>query len=320
MKKILKRFVLILLTLISISVIYTYGYRAVFTILSNRAVAGESQIDFAGTGRGISWINESASQTLFFIPSSQESAVEELYGSWLRELHTAQGVNIIVPPFNGAVNSPSLDNQSVNPQSRSNQILYSFNLYSGMVGKKHDITVMSTGDGSLQALALAASGAAVDKYMLLSPVHGDRTNRGTGFFQKIASLPFLYYLLPWLPDSFGKNRIGPYDILNDELSESFSQREGVFYPRYINNRSLSAIDRAAGKSMEDIDKIDPNRFFIIYGDDDLSYSLEGFERMGDALKSGGSEVTIMRISSSGRMLLFDNGKGRILDLISILLQ
>ena len=60
--------------------------------------------------------------------------------------------------------------------------------------------------------------------------------------------------------------------------------------------------------------------FIIYGDDDLFYSLEGFERMGDMLTSGGSEVSIMRIPQSGRMVLFDNGRDRILDLISILLQ
>ncbi|MBN2656593.1 MAG: hypothetical protein JXR86_05995, partial [Spirochaetales bacterium] len=195
-----------------------------------------------------------------------------------------------------------------------------FNLYSAMVGKKHEITVMSTGDGSLQALELARNGVSAEKYLLLSPVHGERINRGAGFFQKIASLPYFHYLMPRLPYGYGRNRAGSFDILNDDLNAAFAAGAAKSYPPFADYASLSNIDRQARESSRSMDKVKPSRFFIIYGDDDLSYSLEGFERMGDALKEGGSEVTIMRISSSGRMLLFDNGKDRILDLLSILLQ
>jgi len=48
--------------------------------------------------------------------------------------------------------------------------------------------------------------------------------------------------------------------------------------------------------------------------------LEGFERMGDVLTDGGSEVSIIRVPQSGRMILFDNGKDRIKELVGILLQ
>jgi len=320
MKKILKKMVLSLLVIISFAVIYTLGYRAVFSILTNRLVGQDMQIDMSETGMGIMWIHESADQTLFFIPSSEESATEELYGSWLSELHSLQGVNIIVPPFRGEINRPSLESPAFNPERRSRDILFLFNMYSRMVGAKHKITVLSTGDGSLQAFELARSGLSVDKYILLYPVHEGKTNRGSGIQHKISSLPFLHFVLPWLPTSFGKNRIGPYDILNDELNKLFSETTARFYPRFTNERSVANIEREAGKLTERQTLIQQNRFFIIYGDDDLSYSLEGFERMGDALKEGGSEVTIMRIPSSGRMLLFDNGKDRILDLLSILLQ
>ncbi|MBN2657703.1 MAG: hypothetical protein JXR86_11640, partial [Spirochaetales bacterium] len=152
MKKILRRLLFLILTIISITVIYTYGYRAVFVFLSSRSVKLERSIDFSGTGQGITWMQEGAAKTLFFIPSSEESAVEDLYGSWLRELYTAQGVNIIVPPFDGLLNRPDLRGDSYDPRSRDRDVLFLFNLYSAMVGKKHEITVMSTGDGSLQAL------------------------------------------------------------------------------------------------------------------------------------------------------------------------
>jgi len=320
MKKILKKMTLSFLLILSVAVIYNFGYRTVFSVLSNRLIGQEKKIDLSDTGMGITWIHDSADQTLFFIPSSEESAVEELYGSWLRELHSVQGINIIVPPLKGGINKPSLDSPPFLPEERSRDVIFLFNMYSRMADAKHKITVLSTGDGSLQALELAKAGAGVDKYILISPVHDDKTNRGVGVLQKISSLPFFHFLLPWLPYSFGKNRIAPYDILNDELNNNFSEDPARFYPEFSNEKSAFNIKREAEVLSRELDQIIPNRFFILYGDDDLSYSLEGFERMGDALKDGGSEVTIMRISSSGRMLLFDNGKDRILDLLSILLQ
>lgn len=320
MKKALKKIGLGILIIISVAVIYTMVYRTVFLVLENRAVTNDERIDFRDSGDGFIWMDPSADKTLFFIPSSKEIAVENLYGDWLKELHTNLNVNIVVPPFNPDSMIPSLSGDDYNPAIRTQQILFFYNLYSKMVNEKHEITVLTTGDGSLQALELAKSGVKVDKYVLLSPVHNDRTNRGSSLFFKIASLPLFHFIMPWLPESYGKNRSGANDILNDQLNEEFQATYSRFYPRFINTGSLSNIDRASQQVFESLPTIEANRFFIIYGDDDLSYSLEGFERMGDALKSGGSEVTIMRIKSSGRMLIFDNGKGKILDLLSILFQ
>lgn len=320
MKKLLRIIVLTIMSIISIALIYTLGYRTVFVILNNRAVDQETQMDFAMAGKGVNWIHEGAGKTLFFIPSAQESAAEELYGPWLKELHDKQGVNIIIPPLKTSGTYPSLLSPVHNPDDRSRDLSYLYQMYSRLSGRDHAVTVLATGDGSIHALELAKLGVSIDKLILLSPVHGDRTVRGGNFFQKMASLPLLNFVMPWLPSGFGKNRMGPYDILNDELNEKFQTHQGKYYPRYINTVQQAQTNRSGISSAETLDEVKPNRFFIIYGDDDLTYSLEGFERMGDALKAGGSEVTIMRISASGRMLLFDNGRDRIVDLISILLQ
>ena len=126
--------------------------------------------------------------------------------------------------------------------------------------------------------------------------------------------------MPWLPESYGKRRSGNADILNDDLNSAFEADFGKYYPDYINTRQETASVRVAVQSLNRLDEVKPNRFFIIYGDDDLTCSLEGYERMGDALEAGGSEVSIMRLASSGRMVLFDNERERIIDLIAILLQ
>jgi hypothetical protein len=320
MKKVLRKIGLGILIIISTAVIYTMVYRSVFIILENRAVKNDERIDFSGTGGGLTWINPSADKTLFFIPSSRESAVENLYGDWLKEIHTNLNVNIIVPPVSTGHLIPSLKGEDLKLDGRTREILFFYDLYSRMLGEKHEITVITTGDGSLQALELAKAGVKADKYVLLSPVHNDRTDRGRNLFLKIASFPFLNYLLPWLPESYGKNRAGANDILNDQLNEDFYLSYSRYYPRFVNTGTEADIDRKARQIFESLSTVKANRFFILYGDDDMTYSLEGFERMGDALKAGGSEVTIMRINSSGRMLIFDNGRGRILDLLSILLQ
>ncbi|MBI9098312.1 MAG: hypothetical protein JEY91_07525, partial [Spirochaetaceae bacterium] len=254
------------------------------------------------------------------IPSSEEIAVEELYGSWLKELHEELSVNIIIPPLDPMGLSPGLFRQNISIERRTLISDYLYNLYRDQMSDDHKITILSTGDGSIQALELAKKYSVSDKIILLSPVHNNQSISGGTIFHKLSGVPLVHYLIPWLPDSYGSHRMASYDILNDKLNEDFQNLYGKNYPRYINmyyRRDLKKQIDFLSNSLEEIKK---NRFFIIYGDDDQSYSLEGFERLGDQLTQGGSEVSIMRIPQSGRLILFDNGRERVLDLISILLQ
>ncbi len=320
MKKLLKTILTSIVILISLAFIYTMGFRTVFYILNNRSIANEHQIDFHLSGNGISWIKEGNTQTLFFIPSSREIAAEELYGSWLQDVHDKYFVNIIIPPFDTEGISPYLWEQNSSPAKRSKTIDFLYELYSKQLGKNNSITILTTGDGSIQALELAAKYSSMDKLILISPVHNSLKTRGGTVFHKLTGLPLVHYVLPWLPEFFGVDRIGSFDILNDKLNEQFGTVYGKYYPSYRNMAFDRKVKVETDSQMEDLEKIKVNRFFIIYGDDDLSYGLEGFERMGDLLTTGGSEVSIMRVPQSGRMVLFDNGRDRILDLISILLQ
>lgn len=320
MKKIPKAIFNSIVVLITASFIYTMGFRAVFYILNNRSIANDHQIEFQKSGKGISWMKEGNTQTLFFIPSSRELAAEELYGSWLKDFHEKYAVNIIIPPFETEGISPRLREQSNSPLRRTRTIDFLYKIYSAQLGKNHSITILSTGDGSLQALDLASKYSSMDKLILISPVHSSLKRRSGTVFHKLAGLPLIHYLLPWLPDYFGGDRIGSYDILNDELNEQFGNLNGKHYPSYTNMAFERKVQVESERQIKDFSRIKAERFFIIYGDDDLSYGLEGYERMGDNLTSAGNEVSIMRIPQSGRMILFDNGRDRILDLISILLQ
>lgn len=319
MKKVLKAILFTIMTLLTIAVLYTAGYRSVFTVLENRSVLEDRDSDFSAVGGGISWIKPGNKRTLFFIPALREGDVENLYGSWLRELHEKQGVNVIVPPLKGSSLSPSLTSPVIAPDDRTAALVHLFDVYSSMVAGDHKITVLSTGDGSIQALELARGQRGIDKVILLSPLHGNRVSGGN-LFISLSRIPFLDYAMPWLPESYGKRRAGHADILNDELNGIFEADYGKYYPDYINTIQEAASVRAAVESLKRLNEVKSNRFFIIYGDDDLTCSLEGYERMGDALEAGGSEVSIMRLASSGRMVLFDNERERIIDLIAILLQ
>lgn len=320
MKKILKTIFTSIVVLISLAFIYTMGFRTVFYILNESLIVNDHQIDFNKSGNGLSWIDESNSQTLFFIPSSRELAAEELYGSWLKEIHDKYAVNIIIPPFDTEGISPYLWEQNGTPVRRTKTNDFFFKNYCEQLGTNHTITILSTGDGSLQALDLASKYSSMDKLILISPVQSSLKTRGGTIFHKLNSLPLIQYILPWLPEYYGVARQGSYDILNDSLNEDFESLYGKYYPAYQNMAFDRKVKVETDRLLADFDKIKTNRFFIIYGDDDLSYGLEGFERMGDLLTSGGSEVSIMRIPQSGRMVLFDNGRDRVLDLISILLQ
>ncbi|MDA3811692.1 MAG: hypothetical protein PF518_15345 [Spirochaetaceae bacterium] len=320
MKKILKTLFVIIISALSISVVYTMTYRTVFFILNKRAVSREQQVDFSEYGAGITWLKKSNKQTLFFIPSSEEIAVLELYGSWLKEMHEELSVNIIIPPFDQEGFSPYLWEENSSVKRRYSMTEFLYGLYSEQMGDNHKITVLSTGDGSLPALNLAAEFSNMDKIILISPVNNSPARRGGSIIHRMGGLPLVHYVVPWLINSYGKNRIGPYDILNDKLNEKFQDELQKYYPEFLNFPYERKLRVAADKIMMSLEDIQPNRFFIIYGDDDLTYGLEGFERMGDQLNNGGSEVSIMRIPQSGRMILFDNGRDQIIDLISILLQ
>ena len=320
MKRILKTLFIIILSVVSISFVYTYGYRLVFYYLHNRAIEGEEQVDFAIYAKGITLVNENNKVTLFFIPSSEELASSELYGRWLDKLHKEQSVNIIVPPFDldGVVPYLSSENESVTRRLVITEYLY--RLYSNQMGRNHKIAILSTGDGSLAALEIGKTHSTMDKIILISPVHNSPVLRSGSIFHKMEGTILSRYYMPWLIRSFSKNRVGSYDILNDNLNEQFHDLYGQYYPKYLNLKYSRKLRTTTDSVMGSIEEVKGNRIFIIYGDDDLSYSLEGFERLGDQLQKGGSEVSIMRIPQSGRMVLFDNGRERIYDLISILLQ
>jgi hypothetical protein len=320
MKKILKTIFTLIAVLLSISLIYTMGFRTVFFILNNQLIKKEKQISFRDSGEGISWIKEGNKKTLFFIPSSEELAAEELYGSWLEQIHKELSVNIIIPPFDSEGISPYLWEQNASTMRKSDTVDFLFKLYSGQMETDHRITILSTGDGSIQALELAQKYSFPDKLVLISPIHSSVEKNGGTLFHKLAGLPLIHYIIPWLPEYYGKKRIGSYDLLNDNLNEQFENLYGKYYPAYVNLSYERKLKVETDKQMSMLSEINPNRFFIIYGDDDLSYGLEGFERMGDVLTDGGSEVSIIRVPQSGRMILFDNGRDRIIDLISILLQ
>ena len=320
MKKILKATYTIIFITISLAVIYTIGFRSVFYFLDRRALSNSVQTDLSEYGKGLSWVEKEYTDTLFFIPSSREIASEKLYGDWLQKIHRDQKVNIIIPPFDMEGSKPYLwgENESVN--RRTDMIVYLYKLYSDQMGENHKITIVTTGDGSLIAFEIAKKYSTMDKLILISPVHSSFSRQAGSLFHKMEGLPIIPYIIPWLVDSYGENRIGPYDILNDNLNEQFTKSYGMYYPRYMNFRYKRDVIVQTDSVMNEINTVKENRFFIIYGDDDLSYGLEGFERMGDQLTESGSEVSIMRVPQSGRMILFDNGRDRIIDLISILLQ
>jgi len=320
MKKILKTLFIIIISVISLVVVYTAGYRTVFFILNNRAVSSGEQVDFSEYSAGISWFKKNNKHTLFFIPSSEEMAAEKLYGSWLKDMHEELSVNIIIPPFDIEGKVPYLLGENVSITRRIDMINYLYKLYSEQMDEKHSITILTTGDGSLAALELAKNYSTMDKLILISPVHSSPERRGGTFFHKLEGTPVVNYLIPWLIGSYGKNRVGPNDILNDNLNEQFQNQMQLFYPEFLNMSYSRLLKKKTAVIMENLGEIQVNRFFIIYGDDDLSYGLEGFERMGDQLDDSGCEVSIMRIPQSGRMILFDNGRDQIIDLVSILLQ
>lgn len=311
---------IIITSLISVAVIYTFLYGSVFIILNHRSVKSEEQIDFNDYSEGINWVNKKNTKTLFFIPSSEEIACENLYGDWLKELYNTQGINIIVPPGDPASLSPGFSGQSGSIDRTIDTTVYLYHLYTNLLNNDHEISILATGDGSIAAMELAKKYSSMDKVILISPVHSDFHLRGGTLLNKMEGVPFLHYIFPWLPASFGSERVGSYDILNDNLNNQFQVERGKYYPAYINmafRRELRIKTDALSLTLE---KVKPGRFFIIYGDEDISYGLEGFERMGDQLNHSGSEVSIMRIPQSGRLILFDNDRERIIDLISILLQ
>jgi hypothetical protein len=320
MKKSVKIIIIFFISITSLSVVYSVAYRGIFYILNNRSIAKGEQIHFEEFSKGITWINRNNKKTLLFIPSSEEVASNELYGNWLKELHSGLGVNIIVPPSNPDGLSPGLSASHSVIERNIESIQYLYSMYKNLLGTDHKITIVSTGDGSLTALELAKQDSSMDKIILVSPVHNDSGSSRKGFLQNMEGLPLIHFILPWLPRSYGQNRVSTSDILNDNLNRQFQDEKSPYYPRYINMSYGRELKKKINEQFLTLDRVKSNRFFIIYGDDDLSYSLEGFERLGDQLSSLGSEVSVMRIPQSGRCILFDNGKERVFDLISILLQ
>ncbi len=320
MKKLLKKIIIAIISITLFAFIYTFGYRLIFFSLNKSAVKKGTQVDFSSFSDGITMVNNKNSKTLFFIPSSKEIASSELYGDWLNKLYTNQLVNIIIPPFDTEAFAPYFSGENESVSRRINAIVYLYGVYSNQVDRKHRIMILSTGDGSLAAFEIAKKYSSMDNIFLISPAHKLMNRRGGSFFHKMEGSAISHYLTPWLKRSTGRERIGPYDILNDNFNNTFHTLYGKYYPEYINMSYSRELKKHTEKVMNSIDAVKPNRFFIYYGNDDLSYSLEGFERLEDQLSQNGSVVTKERIVESGRMLLFDNGRDRIYDLINILLQ
>lgn len=255
--------------------------------------------------------------TLFFMEGFRTQAPAGMYFEYFRELHEKQGVNVIVPVY-GLQSSPfDLRNRDWYVQEDLRTVLQIYDAYTSLLPPDHRIVTASMSFGAIpHAAILAKSSRKPAHSFFMSPLNSGLDYRVSGPLIHWLSkqMGLIRHIMPYSMAAPSPVRASVWDIKDREAnlktaSAIEANPEESAYYGYMNEVLASWLEKRL------LPQVKGRGITVVWGDDDLYFSKQGFTNFAAVLRSAGNTVDIQALTDSGHMLLLDNSRDTMKQMI-----
>jgi len=276
-------------------------------------------------GEPVVWVKPGNRVTLFFVDGFRGQAGAGIYREWFRELHDRHHINI-VSPITGLQGWPFKErNREWNYREDMRQALQIYDAYTASLPSGHRVVLATQSFGALSNLTINAfAKRKPDSSVLISPLNTKLAYRfGGPLVQWLSSQTgWLRHIMPFMRRGENPARTRVWGIVNDRMSREIWDSMAKDVVNWEENLDQGEEVKAAAKYMEEelAPKVIGRSFLLIYGDDDLFFTREGFGGLAALLRKAGSIVDEVPLEKTGHMALFDNGGPQAKNMIVSLLR
>ena len=263
-------------------------------------------------GEPIVWVKPGNKVTLFFVDGFRGQIGAGHYRAWFEKLHNQYGVNIVAPitalqgwPF-------AYRTREWHREEDMRQALQIYDAYCANLPAGHKIVVGSMSFGALSNITIGAKGKRKpDAMVMVAPLNtGLDYKSGSPIIRWLSSkIAVIQYIKPWMIRGKNKTRATLYDVVNDEMNLAAwnsVMKDSVNYEENL-PQGVHLNDTAIYMENDLVPQVNGEHITILYGEDDLTFSAQGFESLGEKLRKAGNTVKTFPFAKSGHMLLYDNG-------------
>lgn len=315
-KKCIKKGITLILIIFSViglhKVFYNYKWNSVQTEVEKRDKIQKSyDEDFLfqkPDGEPLVLVKPNYKETIFIIGGFRAAH----FLDYFNKLHNEEKVNVIAP-ISGLTSWPfRYRNREWFYQEDMRNFFQFYNIYTANLPAKHRITVLSMSFGALSNTAIGARAIRKPDVMIyLSPLNTQLDYRAASPLMAWLSskISILQHFVPFIIRSKNPKRAGMWDVVNDEKNKAAWNRYGTRVVNWEENLHQAVRVREAAKYMEEtlISKVSGQKIIIMYGDDDLFFSQDGFNNLVQKFKAAGNTVEEIKLKDTGHMILNDNG-------------
>jgi len=244
--------------------------------------------------------------TLFFLEGFRTQSPAGMYRERLDELF-ARGVNVIAPVY-GLQSSPfELRNRDWRLEEDLRLATQVYDAYAAGLAPGHRLVVCSQSFGAIPAAAVAAYAARrPDALVFLSPHNDGLDFRASGPLVRwlARQSAWLRHVVRFSRASPAPGRASLWDIVDRERNLAMAAR-GDANPEDSSEYGYRNALAARRMREELLPKVMDYEVTLVYGDQDLYFTREGFERLAERLRGAGNRVGLLRLEGSGHMVLLD---------------
>ena len=258
--------------------------------------------------------------TLFFIDGFRGQIGAGHYLPWFQKLHKQYGINIVAP-ITGLQGWPfAYRTRDWHREEDMRQALQIYDAYCANLPAGHRVVVGSMSFGALSNITIGAKGKRKpDAMVLVAPLNtGLDYKSGSALTRWLSSkITVLQYIKPLMVRGKNKMRATLYDVVNDEKNLEAWNAVMKDTVNYEENLPQGVHLNASAVYMENelVPQVKGKKIVILYGEDDLTFSIKGFEALAEKLRRAGNSVKAVPFAKSGHMLLYDNGGDKAKEII-----
>ncbi|MFP4365318.1 MAG: hypothetical protein ACLFR1_15760 [Spirochaetia bacterium] len=259
-------------------------------------------------GEPLLLVNPEYERTLFFMEGFRAQAPAGMYEEQLRRLHNEFQVNVVVPVY-GLQSWPfEQRNAQWHFQEDMRQVLQIYNAYTANLSEGHRIVTASMSFGTLVNLTIAAFGdTKPDEIILYSPLNTGMDYQAAGPVVRWLSkqTSWLRYIIAFTKPGAAPSRESVWDIVNPNINRLYNAMDLVnpednATQAYLSELTAEYLETGLAPLVSDC------QVSVVWGDDDLFFTQEGFENLATILEQSGNSVETRALDDSGHMVLLDN--------------
>lgn len=326
-KTVLKWCALVVMAVLALQGLYTRFLAFQFHSMEGKVTAIESRRTYdkdlrynMNGGQPVFLVKPEHTVTVFFMEGFRTQNPAGMYRDYLAELHEKNKVNVVVPVY-GLQSSPfTLRNREWHHVEDMRTVLQIYDAYTAMLPPEHRVITMSQSFGTLPNVTILSKARRKPTLTIMqSPLNTGMEYKAGGeliyWFSKQTS--WLQHVLLFSETQPAPGRETVWDIVDPQRNRQ------VFAQNDINPEDSSVFgykveQAAAYLERELVPQVTGMKVFMVWGDQDLYFSQEGYASFARQLSVNNTVKTLV-LEKSGHMVLLDAGQDRLKSIYAELL-